>query len=368
MNEKLNIQDIVKLLAERSGITKKDSEAFVREFFLLIEQGLEKDNYVKIKGLGTFKLIEIGSRESVNVNTGERFRIEGHTKVSFTPESSLKEIINKPFAHFETVVLNENTVLDDTPVETVTEENEEVLSVSEELKNEVVPAEKEPESVALEAKEVEEKEIRKLSPEEIIAAETQGVEKPEASVNFDTIEKKKFSENVKVDKSAVAYLVSIIVIVLLLCGGALVYVYYPDIFSSGKRNNNSKTEQNIADTHRQSKPLADTVKMDTVAETAAMKKSETTVEKKTAPVQAATPVRRPRALLPVEPDSVNYNIIGTKTLYTIKEGETLTRVSLRFYGTKDLWPYIVKHNRDVIKNPDRVPYGTTLKIPELAKK
>ena len=71
---------------------------------------------------------------------------------------------------------------------------------------------------------------------------------------------------------------------------------------------------------------------------------------------------------PFNPDSVNYIITGTKATYTIKEGETLTRVALRFYGTKALWPYIVKYNPDIIKNPNHVPYGTTIKIPELVKK
>lgn len=66
-------------------------------------------------------------------------------------------------------------------------------------------------------------------------------------------------------------------------------------------------------------------------------------------------------------DSASYKITGTKTKYTIKEGETLTKVSLRFYGTKAMWPYIVKHNPKVIKNPDNVPYGTTIEIPELTK-
>ena len=77
---------------------------------------------------------------------------------------------------------------------------------------------------------------------------------------------------------------------------------------------------------------------------------------------------RKRQLYRFEPDSVGYTIVGTETTYTIKEGETLTRVALRFYGTKALWPYIVKHNPGVIKNPDNVPYGTTIKIPKLAKK
>lgn len=129
MNEKLNIQDLIDMLAEKHGMSKKNADSFVKEFFLLIEESLEKDKYVKIKGLGTFKLIDVESRESVNVNTGERFEIQGHTKVSFTPEPTLKDIINKPFSHFETVVLNDSTVLEDTPLEN--EEEDEMSEVKE---------------------------------------------------------------------------------------------------------------------------------------------------------------------------------------------------------------------------------------------
>ena len=101
MNEKLNIQDLIDLLAEKHGMSKKNADSFVKEFFQLIEEALEKDKYVKVKGLGAFKLIDVESRESVNVNTGERFEIQGHTKVSFTPEPALKDLINKPFSHIE---------------------------------------------------------------------------------------------------------------------------------------------------------------------------------------------------------------------------------------------------------------------------
>ena len=87
-----------------------------------------------------------------------------------------------------------------------------------------------------------------------------------------------------------------------------------------------------------------------------------------AAVQAPKMVVQTKKAVPFEPDSVKYTIEGTETTYTIKEGETLTRVALRFYGTKALWPYIVKHNPKVIKNPDNVPYGTTIKIPKLVKK
>ena len=138
MNEKLNIQDLIDLLAEKHGMSKKNADSFVKEFFQLIEEALEKDKYVKIKGLGAFKLIDVESRESVNVNTGERFEIQGHTKVSFTPEPALKDIINKPFAHFETVVLNEGTVLEDTPVDSDSEEDEDTEQKVEDAVSEAV--------------------------------------------------------------------------------------------------------------------------------------------------------------------------------------------------------------------------------------
>ena len=132
MNERLTIQDLTDLLAAKHSMTKKDAEAFVKEFFLLIEQALENEKTVKIKGLGTFKLIDVDSRESVNVNTGERFQIKGHTKVSFSPDANLRDTINKPFAHFETVVLNENTILEDTPIEeTEEEETGDMVSITD---------------------------------------------------------------------------------------------------------------------------------------------------------------------------------------------------------------------------------------------
>ena len=112
MNEKLNIQNLTDELAENYGINKKDAETFVKEFFSVIEEGLEKDKYVKIKGFGTFKLIEVDRRESINVNTGERIEIQGHTKVTFTPDSIIKEAVNKPFSAFQTVVLEEGVTID----------------------------------------------------------------------------------------------------------------------------------------------------------------------------------------------------------------------------------------------------------------
>ena len=112
MNEKLNIQNLTEELAETHGLSKKNAESFVKDFFSLIEEALEKDKYVKVKGIGTFKLIDVDSRESINVNTGERIEIQGHSKISFTPDNSLKEVVNKPFSAFETVVLADGVEID----------------------------------------------------------------------------------------------------------------------------------------------------------------------------------------------------------------------------------------------------------------
>ena len=474
MNERLTIQDLIDLLAAKHSMTKKDAEAFVKEFFLLIEQALENEKTVKIKGLGTFKLVDVDSRESVNVNTGERFQIKGHTKVSFTPDTTLRDTINKPFAHFETVVLNESTVLEDTPMEESDEEEASVADSEAEMvdsevtedKNtdedtqeeiqpeepaieepateavaavkgeETVPTETEPEPAVIEQpmteelleseSEAESESILEDSSEEE-PSETPlepdfspATEKPVEEASEETIieepetEKKKtettaeqiiaqelYKANMepatpkkeqeieqpkaaytdkdsdKKEKSAIPYLIATIIIVLLLCGGAILFIYYPDLFSSS-----SDSDKDIVDMPEAVQPvqpeaqLSDTiVQKDTIAEAAPVTPDETVqpkpaVKKEPAaePVKAESkPAQQQQPATSVYSDSASYKITGTKTKYTIKEGETLTRVSLRFYGTKAMWPYIVKHNPKVIKNPDNVPYGTTIEIPELTK-
>ena len=111
MEKKLTLQDISERLALRENTSKKDAEAFSRAFFEVIEQGLTEDKFVKIKGFGTFKLVAVGERESIDVNTGERIQINGHSKVSFTPDTMLKDLVNRPFSHFQTVILNDETDL-----------------------------------------------------------------------------------------------------------------------------------------------------------------------------------------------------------------------------------------------------------------
>lgn len=100
-------------LAEKTGISQQDAELFIRKMFDVVNEGLQADKQVKMKWLGTFKVTSVKDRESVDVNTGERIVIEGRDKISFTPDTILKEIINKPFAQFETVVVNDGVEFDE---------------------------------------------------------------------------------------------------------------------------------------------------------------------------------------------------------------------------------------------------------------
>ena len=110
---KISLSDLAQRLAEKSGICLQDAELFIRKMFDVANEGLQSDKLVKMKWLGTFKVMAVKDRESVDVNTGERIIIEGRDKISFTPDNILKEIVNKPFAQFETVVVNDGVDFDE---------------------------------------------------------------------------------------------------------------------------------------------------------------------------------------------------------------------------------------------------------------
>lgn len=386
MNEKVNIQNLIELLVEKHRITPKEAEEFVKTFFAVIEEGLEQDKYVKIKGLGTFKLIGVESRGSIDVNTGERIEIQGHTKVSFTPDSALKELINRPFGHFETVILNENTVLEDTPIEKAGEDELEDVSIGQNVADELdtiseIPSE--PASPLIESVIATEK----VATEE--DADEQQKEEGEISTTEETLKNLQQKEdtyegvlqqtNIKENKdNGLKWFMIALACVLLACAGIVFYLYYPDLqeesipVSSEEEYTYPTVTMGLQQDSIQEDSLKRTedtlrIPQPTTAEENPVSRQQ--VEKKVVPEEPQKVVKKTTVKSqPVNPDSVNYEIVGTETTYTVKEGETLTRISLRFYGTKALWPYIVKHNADVLKNPNNVTSGTTLKIPKLIKK
>ena len=393
MNEKITLQDLINSFSEKQGMNKKDAEVFVRTMFELIEEALATEKYVKIKGFGTFKLTEVDSRESVNVNTGERIEIQGHTKISFTPDATMKDLINKPFSHFETVILNEGVELEDTPVETSEEiVQEEIISetiLTEEL---ATMEEQQPEPIVetpieegtiVEEPTVKEQTIEEPISEEPIEEETI-VEEPtieESTVEdsvaeepiteepviteIQTPEEKQTEEPVAEKQEETEKYVSteekkvkntnrilwgvIVVLVLIILFG--VYWMFLRPTEDTKTPSVPPVQEEIAvpvPAVEEVKPQEDTLKTVQFIEL------------------SADELRKER--VPSFADTLDYQIAGTQEEYTLQKGETIIRVSVKFFGTKKYWPYIVKHNLDVLPDPDNIPAGVQLKIPKLVEK
>ena len=148
---KLTVQEVAKILVEKNGLEAKEANRFATEFFGVILQRLQQGDSVKVKGLGTFKITNVEARESVSVRTGERVVIDSHSKVTFIPDTVMKELVNKPFSQFETVVLNDGVEFEDMKDEST--ENE---SLPEE-EQPVVEEEEEPQPVVEEPQPVMEK-------------------------------------------------------------------------------------------------------------------------------------------------------------------------------------------------------------------
>ena len=406
MNEKITLQDIINLLCEKQGISPKDSETFVRTMFDVIEEALTNEKYVKIKGLGTFKLTEVNSRESVHVNTGERIEIQGHSKVSFTPDTSMKELINKPFSHFETVVLNEGVELEDTAVEEVeiletTDVSETTIVIEETTppapSEEVIPTEETPieepvievpaaeetiveeivveeepiiEQPIVEEPIVEEPIIEEPIIEEPIAEEpiTQEPE-PEAPVEESIEETKKEEERTvsieekeethipvvpqdkeKKEKSINRILWGVIVVLVLIILFGAYWMFLRSEETPEVKPVVPVQEEQMAEPApvAEDKPQEETLKIVQFIEL-----SEEELRKERVPSFA---------------DTLDYQIVGTQEEYTLQKGETIIRASVRFFGTKKFWPYIVKHNMDVLPDPDNIPAGIRIKIPKLVEK
>ena len=408
MNEKITIQDIANSLKEKQGLTKKEAELFVKSMFDIMKDALASDKYVKVKGLGTFKLTEVESRESINVNTGERFEIQGHTKISFTPDTTLKEQINKPFSHFETVILNDGVDFEDMPTETIDPqpiETEEVTKEQEVVQPievaqpveavietpstpgipDVAPAEEPKEEATEETTEqiVEEIVEEPIIKEPIIKQEESPENKPEDALPIEeplpaeetpaipeekviaTETSSKEQDKPTEEKKTSAVLWGIIVfLVLVILFGAYWLFFKPETTTQAIP---SAPVQQETITAVQASPEASQPSEEPSAQPKQEEVTTPATEPKVTTIEPmATPPKNER--VPSMADTLEYKITGTKSLYTLQNGETIIRASVKFFGSKKYWPYIVIHNRDVIKNADNVPVGTQIKIPELTPK
>ena len=306
MEQKITQIELAARMAKRTGGTKQDSENFVRLFFETIREGLLQDKLVKVKGLGTFKLIEVSDRESVNVNTGERIRIVGHTKVTFTPDNTLRDQVNRPFAEFETVVLNESTSqqemerIDKPSVEPVKETVEEKSVAKKEVKKEVKPSVVKP-----------------------VAAQQ---EKPVAVQQEKPVAQENLQSEPSKDTSWAKWILILVLLFVVLGLG-----YY-----LGTRKGGSIEEPQPAP--------ADTV--------------EQVVVKEPTPEDLAQ--NYPQV------EGGDYWIVGEIGVHEMQVGDGLLRISRKWLGNSDLMQYIVVLNG--IENPDVIPPGAKLRIPRLKRK
>lgn len=343
MENKIFIADLAEGLARRKSISKKDAESFVRTVFDAIQEQLLAGEQVKIKGFGTFKVITVESRESVNVSTGERFVIDSHGKISFTPDKTLADHVNKPFAGFETVILHDSTKTED--MERVDEapvaEEPVVEAPAPEKKVEAPAPEKKVEAPAKLEPKVEKPVEKKPEPKvEKPVAEVKPVEekKPEPKVEkkaepVKVVEKPKaepVKPAVKAEEPKSKWWLWCLILVLVI-GCAVWYM------------NSKPAEQEPVQTEEV---------------------EETVVETPAEPVKSAEE-------LAADYEQVangEYWIVGTKTTHVLEKNEDLTKLSLQYYGDKKLINYIIRHNGYSAQKASNLFVGTEVKIPELVKR
>ena len=354
MNNRLTIQDLAGLLAEYTGKDKNSSESFLREFIAVVSEGVYTDKLVKVKGIGTFKIIPVEKRESIHVNTGERFVIPEHYKFSFLPDKELRELVNKPFSFFETTELRENVdftdmdvVLDEPDIkETEDESIEEMIPEEKHLPEEepvvfseegsAVPPEEDPVVFSEEepAGQPEDEGMDTLEPVVDEHSDSSGPDSPSEEVETgpDAERKKPRTKRIAV--------VSMFVFLLMLFNIGL-YLNRAYFFKKGKEPLRIDTVF----------PKGETVATEAVPDTTIVFANEDSSQ-----TVGETTVENPE----VEPEATSPKVIAR---VKIEPGSRLTLISLKYYGSKLFWVYLYEYNRAVITDPNNVPIGTVIEVP-----
>ena len=378
---KLTIQEIAKVLVEKSGLQQRDANQFATEMFAVILQRLQEGDQVKVKGLGTFKIISVEARESISVRTGERVVIEGHDKVSFTPDNMMKELVNKPFSQFETVVLNDGVAFSDmeeqpeeepvetietpieTPAETLVEtpteiEQEPVLEVVEEEQ----PVVEEP--VVVEQPVVEEEPALEEEPLVVVADD----EEPEESTFI---------------RPWMKWAAASVLVLVLMAVSALGGYHYAlqEVADHGENEAEILIASDLmasAPVQKEEQVAKDTSVVDSTMKTQVkapdIKPVDKPVDKpevKPEPKPEVKPEQKPAE--EIDPYAAKdervrlgaYRIVGTKEIVEVQAGQTFYSICKAHLGP-DMQCYVEVYN-DLPQNP-KVKVGQKIKIPQLQLK
>lgn len=402
MNNRLTLQDIAALLAERTGKDKQQTELFLKELVAQIREGVYSDKIAKVKGVGTFKIILVDQRESVHVNTGERFLIPAHYKFSFLPDKELRDLVNKPFSFFETTELGENVRFSDLEESEETEDKEadpEDESVVEVMPDEVLPTSDgagqtpdAPQELALESAATALAETalpqsetapettpqaepliwpeelgEQDRPEEVLSetkaeseteqqSELESGDEPEEEIRPEETEPSVLTSPFSVgeqdtspeeqenrNKRAAADFRKKVVLAfaLLMCCIGAAYLYVNRTFI-----------RNLLFGVEVVYPSSDTP---AAGESIPVSPAEPPVVSDTLAVDTAA----------VTPAPATKEKTAPKILATVKiePGSRLTLISLEYYGSKLFWVYLYEYNKARISDPNNIPVGTLIEVP-----
>ena len=382
---KLNIYDLCSVLTSKNGLDDKESHRFIKAIFDVIQEGLDEDKIVKVKGLGTFKIIEVDDRESINVNTGERVLIEGHSKLTFTPDSVMKEIVNKPFSQFETVILNEGVdfpepVVEEPAVEDIIAdepaEDKEII-VEPQIDNNVAEQSVEEEPVADEPV-AEEPVAEKTVAEEPVAeepvAEDSVVEFTEDNDNVQSGEENSVEESVfetSNNNSILRWILSGVAVLLLILGAAYGgYLYGRYELSEEIAYKQMKADLKTAEITTKKAQVA--IKKDSVAqEVDATKIGAMSIDNEDESVndEAKTEATKTSSdkyeAMDIRVRTGAYRIIGEGRTVKAKAGQTVEDIATKLLGP-GMSCYVEVYNG--LDGKATLKEGQTIKIPKLELK
>lgn len=424
---KITVQMLSDMMASNSGNSKTTTETFVKNFFSVLKEALQKDNIIKIKGFGTFKLVVVAARESVNVNTGERVSIAEYNKITFTPDKSLKTRVNKPFEQFDTILIeNEDVemverVISESEITAVNLTQEEQSLVSQTISGQFIPEEKQSEEQGIVEPNVSEDCVSEMatakiadnnnesplelpvvdtSVEEVVDNEStpedyteeQNIQNAEqasqaSEIPEDLVEEinesqaEHIEEKTNNEKAVVEQIPENFEI-----------IKTPETQQSGKRKALIASSiiagvlvmialivgayilgtQHIIDFSDADKPaITENNKTQSLqSKSQTPTNAQTVLENEQTETEKALSdslaLLREKAANYEQVEDGEYLIVGTKTYRKMSANTNLTKLTLNVYGDTRFLPYVIKYNG--IKNPDRVVSGTRLRFPELIEK
>ena len=374
---KLTIQEIAKILVEKNKLTVKEANQFVAVVFEVIQEGLDTEGQVKVKGLGTFKKIQVEARESVSVRTGERVMIDSHAKITFTPDALMKELVNKPFSQFETVILNDGVEFEDL-ADDLTEEELLELDSMENTEEEAT------QQVSKEQEVVPEETVATSAETTNTSAETETVVRPLMDIVDNTIEQEDEKPEIEEEddedeeneeegeggsswKKVVGY---VLLTLLLMAASAYAGFWYGQQHAT-KDVDDATDVENVTDSIEVIEvDSADVLDVPSVEQPSVEKPAEeqSAVEKpqtKTEPEQAKQteePFWKKYEAMDARVRTGAYHIVGTDREVKVRAGETLSKISRRELG-EGMSCYIEVYNG--LKGNSELKEGQVIKIPKL---